>query len=161
MGRHSSLTFSRQQHKVQKYLSLMQTFRVEESVCTLSMEPSGPCTQAAMGELGRKASAATHKFKLTPASEGSHLPHLSTQCCPAAVALLWLRRAGCSSTWTFCRNFGDAVKNVARRVQGALPIVGLLSRLASSSGGIGRDELVRPLFQSCASPNLAVVLVET
>ena len=31
---------------------------------------------------------------------------------------------------------------MAKQVQGALPLVGLLSRLTSPSGGIGRDELV-------------------
>ena len=37
---------------------------------------------------------------------------------------------------------------MAKQVQGALPLVGLLSRLASPSGGIGRDELVscRPSY---------------
>jgi 1,3-beta-glucan synthase len=32
-------------------------------------------------------------------------------------------------------SFGDAVKRVARRVQGALPVIGLLSRLTSPEGG--------------------------
>ena len=41
-----------------------------------------------------------------------------------------------------CRGFAEGVKRVAKQVQGALPLVGLLSRLASPSGGIGRDELV-------------------
>ena len=41
-----------------------------------------------------------------------------------------------------CSGFAEGVKRVAKQVQGALPLVGLLSRLASPSGGIGRDELV-------------------
>ena len=39
-------------------------------------------------------------------------------------------------------SFGDSIKRVAKQVQGALPIVGLLSRLTSPSGGIGKDMLV-------------------
>ena len=35
------------------------------------------------------------------------------------------------------------MQRLARQVQGALPIVGLLSRLSASGGGIGSDELVR------------------
>jgi hypothetical protein len=42
-----------------------------------------------------------------------------------------------------CRGFGESVKRIAKQVQGALPIVGLLSRLAAPEGGF--DELVRPL----------------
>lgn len=34
------------------------------------------------------------------------------------------------------------LKRVARQIQGALPIVGLLSRLGSPSGGVGNDMLV-------------------
>eukprot|EP00891_Asterochloris_glomerata_P003172 jgi/Astpho2/3172/e_gw1.00052.70.1_t len=45
-----------------------------------------------------------------------------------------------------CRGFAEGVKRVAKQVQGALPLVGLLSRLASPSGGIGRDELAYPEF---------------
>lgn len=41
------------------------------------------------------------------------------------------------------RGFGESVKRIAKQVQGALPIVGLLSRLATPEGGIGFDELVR------------------
>lgn len=41
-----------------------------------------------------------------------------------------------------CCSFGDNIKRVARQVQGALPLVGLLSRLTSPSGGIGKDMLV-------------------
>ena len=33
-------------------------------------------------------------------------------------------------------------KSFARQVQGAMPVVGLISRLAAPSGGIGSDELV-------------------
>ena len=48
-----------------------------------------------------------------------------------------------------CRGFAEGVKRVAKQVQGALPLVGLLSRLTSPSGGIGRDELVscRPSYR--------------
>ena len=42
----------------------------------------------------------------------------------------------------YCCSFGDNIKRVARQVQGALPLVGLLSRLTSPSGGIGKDMLV-------------------
>ncbi len=43
------------------------------------------------------------------------------------------------------------MKRVAKQVQGALPLVGLFSRLLSPSGGIGKDMLVNrtrdhPLF---------------
>lgn len=47
------------------------------------------------------------------------------------------------SKFPFCyRGFGGAVKNFARKVQSGLPIVGLLSRLATDTGGIGNDEMV-------------------
>ena len=36
----------------------------------------------------------------------------------------------------------QAIKGIARQIQGALPVVGLLSRLSSPSGGIGNDILV-------------------
>lgn len=39
-------------------------------------------------------------------------------------------------------SFGDNLKRVAKQVQGALPIVGLLSRLTAPAGGIGKDMLV-------------------
>jgi hypothetical protein len=38
------------------------------------------------------------------------------------------------------RSFFDSVKRVAKQVQGALPVIGLVSRLTSSEGGF--DELV-------------------
>jgi len=41
---------------------------------------------------------------------------------------------------------GGALKNFARQVQSALPIVGLISRLAATSGGIGNDEIAYPEF---------------
>eukprot|EP00884_Botryococcus_braunii_P014100 jgi/Botrbrau1/22691/Bobra.0132s0032.1 len=40
----------------------------------------------------------------------------------------------------------DSAKRLAKQVQGALPIVGLLSRLATPEGGIGFDELSYPEF---------------
>lgn len=46
-----------------------------------------------------------------------------------------------SKLMCYC-SFGDNIKRVARQVQGALPLVGLLSRLTSPSGGIGKDMLV-------------------
>ena len=39
----------------------------------------------------------------------------------------------------------QAIKGLARQIQGALPVVGLLSRLSSPSGGIGNDVLVSTL----------------
>ena len=36
----------------------------------------------------------------------------------------------------------QALKGLARQIQGALPVLGLLSRLSSPSGGIGNDILV-------------------
>lgn len=39
--------------------------------------------------------------------------------------------------------FGAGLKKLAKQVQGALPVVGLLSRLTSTGGGIGSDEMVR------------------
>ncbi|KAL3153477.1 hypothetical protein ABBQ38_011809 [Trebouxia sp. C0009 RCD-2024] len=47
---------------------------------------------------------------------------------------------------TATSSFGDNIKRVARQVQGALPLVGLLSRLTSPSGGIGKDMLSYPEF---------------
>ncbi|KAA6426574.1 MAG: calcium homeostasis regulater C 1 [Trebouxia sp. A1-2] len=43
-------------------------------------------------------------------------------------------------------SFGESVKRVAKQVQGALPLVGLFSRLLSPSGGIGKDMLAYPEF---------------
>ncbi|CAL5220850.1 g2934 [Coccomyxa viridis] len=40
----------------------------------------------------------------------------------------------------------QAIKGLARQIQGALPVVGLLSRLSSPSGGIGSDILRYPEF---------------
>ncbi len=39
-----------------------------------------------------------------------------------------------------CSDFLESVKRIGKRIQGALPIVGLLSRLASPEGGF--DEVV-------------------
>lgn len=47
------------------------------------------------------------------------------------------------TTAELCSGIGGAVKNFGRQLQSALPIVGLISRLAASSGGIGNDEIVR------------------
>eukprot|EP00877_Chromochloris_zofingiensis_P002865 jgi/Chrzof1/1257/Cz01g46170.t1 len=41
-------------------------------------------------------------------------------------------------------DFGDSVRRIAKRIQGSLPIVGLLSRLASPEGGF--DEVAYPEF---------------
>ncbi len=49
-------------------------------------------------------------------------------------------------------SFGESVKGVAKQVQGALPLVGLFSRLVSPSGGIGKDMLVS-LLQSIQTEN--------
>lgn len=43
---------------------------------------------------------------------------------------------------SLCSGIGGAIRNFGRQLQSALPIVGLLSRLAASSGGIGNDEIV-------------------
>ena len=42
-----------------------------------------------------------------------------------------------------CSGPMQTIKGIARQIQGALPVVGLLSRLGSPSGGIGNDVLVR------------------
>ncbi len=42
----------------------------------------------------------------------------------------------------------QAIKGLARQIQGALPVVGLLSRLSSPSGGIGSDILVSTLHDA-------------
>ena len=44
----------------------------------------------------------------------------------------------------------QAVKGLARQIQGALPVLGLLSRLSSPSGGIGNDVLVSSLVHEAA-----------
>ena len=44
---------------------------------------------------------------------------------------------------TLCSGPMQAIKGIARQIQGALPVVGLLSRLGSPSGGIGNDVLVK------------------
>lgn len=45
-----------------------------------------------------------------------------------------------------CSNFLDNVKRVAKTIQGALPIIGLVSRLTADEGGF--DDLVR-ISKSC------------
>lgn len=47
---------------------------------------------------------------------------------------------------SFVGGLADAAKRLARTVQGGLPIVGLLSRLAAPGGGVGWDELAYPEF---------------
>ncbi len=42
------------------------------------------------------------------------------------------------------RSFFDSIKRVAKKVQGALPVVGLVSRLASTEGGF--DDLAYPEY---------------
>lgn len=44
--------------------------------------------------------------------------------------------------------FADQVLKVAKKIQGALPIVGLISRITSTDGGF--DELVRPACSKVA-----------
>ncbi len=51
----------------------------------------------------------------------------------------------------------DAIKRVARQIQGALPVVGLLSRLSSPSGGIGNDIMVMPC-NTAKSPCYQVII---
>ena len=41
-----------------------------------------------------------------------------------------------------CSGIGAKVGRFARQLQGALPLVGIISRLASPSGGIASDKLV-------------------
>lgn len=61
--------------------------------------------------------------------------------------------ASCSSRHSLCvraaqsgsSDFGESVRRIAKKVQGALPVVGLLSRLASPEGGF--DEVVSPGVQ--------------
>ena len=48
----------------------------------------------------------------------------------------------------------QAIKGIARQIQGALPVVGLLSRLSSPSGGIGNDILVSPDSSDSASTSM-------
>lgn len=47
---------------------------------------------------------------------------------------------------SFVGGLADAAKRLARTVKGGLPIVGLLSRLATPGGGVGWDELAYPEF---------------
>ncbi len=44
------------------------------------------------------------------------------------------------------RGLAGGVQRVARRVQAALPIVGLFSRLTATSGGVGSDALSYPEY---------------
>lgn len=39
-------------------------------------------------------------------------------------------------------SFGEAIQRMAKQVQGSLPVVGLLSRIMTPTGGVGNDELV-------------------
>lgn len=49
----------------------------------------------------------------------------------------------CNHTlYTCCHSFGEAIQRLARQVQGSLPVVGLLSRIMTPTGGVGNDELV-------------------
>jgi len=44
------------------------------------------------------------------------------------------------------RGFAGGVQRVARKIQAALPIVGLLSRLTATGGGVGSDVLSYPEY---------------
>lgn len=56
-----------------------------------------------------------------------------------------------------CSGIAGAFKSFGRQLQSALPIVGLISRLAATSGGIGNDEIVSHLkhFRPCNHPKKA------
>lgn len=54
-----------------------------------------------------------------------------------------------------CRGFGEGLKRFGKRVQGAMPIVGLFSRLAAPDGG-GFEDQVRRLTNT--SQKAAAVL---
>ncbi len=56
----------------------------------------------------------------------------------------------------YCSVF-DSVKRIAKKIQGALPIVGLISRLATPEGGF--DEQVRPRRGRAAAPRLLLLLL--
>lgn len=52
--------------------------------------------------------------------------------------------------------FGEGFKRVAKQVQASLPVIGLISRLASPEGGVGSDMQVRPVLPSVSvSVNIA------
>lgn len=60
--------------------------------------------------------------------------------------LSWLYEALCldiQASFYYCRDFMSNVKRVAKKIQGGLPIVGLLSRLSAPGGGF--DEIVSGL----------------
>lgn len=44
--------------------------------------------------------------------------------------------------------FGEGFKRLAKQVQASLPVIGLISRLASPEGGVGSDMQVRPVLPS-------------
>ena len=56
-----------------------------------------------------------------------------------------------------CRvpDFGKTFQRLAKQVQGALPVVGLLSRLSASGGDVGRDEVVSLCLRTDSSRNRA------
>ena len=53
----------------------------------------------------------------------------------------------------------DAIKRVARQIQGALPVVGLLSRLGSTSGGIGNDIMVMRCYMALPLSSSHVMII--
>eukprot|EP00955_Chlamydomonas_euryale_P117961 366510-Chlamydomonas_euryale.AAC.6 len=57
------------------------------------------------------------------------------------LAVVWTANARMHLAMVCARSLLDGIKRVAKKVQGGLPIIGLLSRLTSSEGGF--DELVR------------------
>lgn len=59
---------------------------------------------------------------------------------------MYVLAAACRSAAPFiCRDMLSNVKRVAKKIQGSLPIVGLLSRLSAPGGGF--DEIVSPSVQ--------------
>jgi len=65
--------------------------------------------------------------------------------CPPAAALTSLPPSSLSHRRRVCREV-NAFTQLLRQVQGALPVVGLVSRLTAVQGGIGQDELQYPEY---------------
>jgi hypothetical protein len=57
------------------------------------------------------------------------------------AALLWCREG-----------LGANIKRIAKQITSALPIIGLVSRLTATEGGIGNDAQARPSPPHCLRP---------
>lgn len=91
--------------------------------------------------LPRCGSAQCRPFTATPSQRAHKLQWRG----PATVSSTAVR-ASASPDAAGQKGLASGVQRVARKIQAALPIVGLLSRLTATTGGVGSDVLSYPEY---------------